>query len=346
MKGKMGDSDGMCLPGALSDCDLFAEACGVVPVLSWPAESSGGLLDQLLASWLPTPDAQSCDSNIVPEKKCCVREPVTAAAGASAGNMQDDPMDDPTTADPTVLPGSTIDAGMRDLGIAPRQGAPGHGTAAATAPSPAPMMSIPGVTRKAARGARAASSDTTCATQIPVPTEHISKHSSMPKRLSADEHRRAQNRKHAANCRARQRATLETAQQEVRDSVAKIEFWKACITELPSGPSILANFDQAAHDQAHTSSSDEACAAQSPAPTEHSSKRKRASASDLCQSQSRNRAADCRSSFRQRTTETTLETLQQEARDSAAKVEFLKACFAEEACGAFVLALFDQFCAR
>ena len=97
---------------------------------------------------------------------------------------------------------------------------------------------------------------------------------------------------------------------------------------------------------ARVASSDEACAAQSPAPTEHSSKRKRASASDLCQSQSRNRAADCRSSFRQRTTETTLETLQQEARDSAAKVEFLKACFAEEACGAFVLALFDQFCAR
>ena len=97
---------------------------------------------------------------------------------------------------------------------------------------------------------------------------------------------------------------------------------------------------------ARAASSDEACAAQSPAPTEHSSKRKRASASDLCQSQSRNGAADCRSSFRQRTTETTLETLQQEARDSAAKVEFLKACFAEEACGAFVLALFDQFCAR
>ena len=88
------------------------------------------------------------------------------------------------------------------------------------------------------------------------------------------------------------------------------------------------------------------CAAQSPAPTEHSSKRKRAWASDLCQAQNRNRAADCRSSFRQRTTETTLETVQQEARDSAAKVEFLKACFAEEACGALVLALFDQFCAR
>ena len=97
---------------------------------------------------------------------------------------------------------------------------------------------------------------------------------------------------------------------------------------------------------ARSASSDEACAAQSPAPTEHSSKRKRASASDLCHSQSRNGAADCRSSFRQRTTETALEMLQQEARDSAAKVEFLKACFAEEACGAFVLALFDQFCAR
>jgi len=97
---------------------------------------------------------------------------------------------------------------------------------------------------------------------------------------------------------------------------------------------------------ARAASSDEACAAQSPAPTEHSSKRKRASASDLCQSQSRNGAADCRSSFRQRTTETALEMLQQEARDSAAKVEFLKARFAEEACGAFVLALFDQFCAR
>ena len=338
----MGDSDGMCLPGALSDCDLFAEACGVVPVLGWPAESSGGLLDQLLASWLPTPDAQSCDSNIVPEKKCCVREPVAAAAGASAGNMQDDPMDDPTTADPSVLPGSTIDAGMRDLGIAPRQGAPGHGTTAATAPSPAPMMSIPGVTRKAARGARAASSDTTCATKIPVPTEHISKHSSMPKRLSADEHRRAQNRKHAASCRARQRATLETAQQEVRDSVAKIEFWKACITELPSGPSILANFDQAAHDQAHTSSSDEACAVQSPAPTEHSSKRsgkrKRLSTDDHRRTQNRKHAADCRA--RQRVS---LETAQQEVRENAAKIDFFLACCSTLPCGHTILAEFDHF---
>ena len=243
----MGAPNRMFLPGALSDCDLFAEACGVVPVLGWPADPSGGLLDQLLAPWLPTSDTQQrCDSNIIAERECFVREPVAAAADAGAGNMQDDP--DPTTADPAVLPGSTIDAGMRDLGIAPRQGAPGHGTAAATAPSSASMTSIPGVTRKAARGARAASSDNTCA--------------------------------------------------------------------------------------------------QSPAPTEHSSKRKRASASDLCQAQNRNRAADCRSSFRQRTTETTLETVQQEARDSAAKVEFLKACFAEEACGALVLALFDQFCAR
>ena len=98
--------------------------------------------------------------------------------------------------------------------------------------------------------------------------------------------------------------------------------------------------------RARAASSDEACAAQSPTPTEHSSTRKRASASDICQSQNRIRAADCRSSFRQRTTDTTLKTVQQEARDSAAKVEFLKACFAEEACGAVVLALFDQFCAR
>jgi len=266
----MGDSDGMCLPGALSDCDLFAEACGVVPVLGWPAESSGGLLDQLLASWLPTPDAQSCDSNIVPEEECCVREPVAAAAGASAGNMQDDPMDDPTTADPTVLPGS------------------------------------------------------------------------MPKRLSADEHRRAQNRKHAASCRARQRATLETAQQEVRDSVAKIEFWKACITELPSGPSILANFDQAAHDQAHTSSSDEACAVQSPAPTEHSSKRsgkrKRLSTDDHRRTQNRKHAADCRA--RQRAS---LETAQQEVRENAAKIDFFLAYCSTLPCGHTILAEFDHF---
>jgi hypothetical protein len=223
------------MPGALSDCDLFAEACGVAPVLGWPADPSGGLLDQLLAPWLPTSDAQqSCDSNIVPERECFVREPVAAAADASAGNMQDDPMDDPAH-----LPGSTIDAGMRDLGIAPRQGAPGRGTAAATAPSPAPEASIPGVTRKAARGARAASSDNACATQIPAPT----KDSSKPKRLSVGEHRRAQNRKHAANCRARQRAALGTAQQEVRDNAAKVDYFLACCSTLPCGHTILAKFD-------------------------------------------------------------------------------------------------------
>jgi len=255
-----------------------------------------------------------------------VGEPVAAAADTSAGNMQDDPMDDPTH-----LTGSKIDAGMRDLGP-PRPGAPDHGTAAATASSPAPVISIGGVTRKrvagitfpAARGARAASSDKACAAQSPAPTEHSSKHSGKHKRLSADEHRRAQNRKHAATCRTRQRATLETAQQGVRDSVAKIEFWKACITELPSGPSILANFDQAAHNQAHTASSDEACAVQSPAPTEHSSKhsgkRKRLSADDHRRTQNRKHAADCRA--RQRAS---LETAQQEVRDNAAKIEFLQA---------------------
>jgi hypothetical protein len=331
----------MFMPGALSDCDLFAEACGVAPVLGWPADPSGGLLDQLLAPWLPTSDAQqSCDSNIVPERECFVREPVAAAADASAGNMQDDP--DPTTADPAVLLGSTIDAGMRDLGIAPRQGAPGHGTAAATAPSSAPVTSIPGVTRKAARGARAASSDNACAAQSPAPTEHSSKHSSKRKRISADDHRRAQNRKHAADCRARQRAALETAQQEVRDSVAKIEFWKACITELPSGPRILANLDQAAHDQAHTSSSDEACAAQGPAPTDHSSKpgskRKRLSADDHRREQNRKHTADCRA--RQRAA---LETAQQEVRDNAAKVDYFLACCSTLPCGHTILAKFDHF---
>jgi hypothetical protein len=324
----------MFMPGALSDCDLFAEACGVVPVLGWPADPSGGLLDQLLAPWLPTSDAQS--RYIFSGKECCVREPVAAAADTSAGNMQDDPMDDPAH-----LPGSTIDAGMRDLGIAPRQGAPGHGTAAATAPSSASMTSIPGVTRKAARGARAASSDNTCA-QSPAPTEHSSKHSSKRKRISADDHRRAQNLKHAADCRARQRAALETAQQGVRDSVAKVEFLQACITELPSGPRILANLDQAAHDQAHTSSSDEACAAQGPAPTEHSSKpgskRKRLSAGDHRREQNRKHAADSRARRR-----TALETAQQEVRDNAAKVDYFLACCSTLPCGHTILAKFDHF---
>ena len=319
------------MPGALSDCDLFAEACGVVPVLGWPADPSGGLLDQLLAPWLPTSDAQS--RYIFSGKECCVREPVAAAADTSAGNMQDDPMDDPAH-----LPGSTIDAGMRDLGIAPRQGALGRGTAAATASSPAPVASIQGVTRKAARGARAASSDNACATQIPAPT----KDSSKPKRLSVDEHRRAQSRKHAANCRARQRAALVTAQQEVRDSVAKIEFWKACITELPSGPRILANLDQAAHDQAHTSSSNKACAAQGSAPTEHSSKpgskRKRLSADDHRREQNRKHSADCRARRR-----AALETAQQEVRDNAAKVDYFLACCSTLPCGHTILAKFDHF---
>ena len=323
------------MPGALSDCDLFAEACGVVPVLGWPADPSGGLLDQLLAPWLPTSDAQS--RYIFSGKECCVREPVAAAADTSAGNMQDDPMDDPAH-----LPGSTIDAGMRDLGIAPRQGAPGHGTAAATAPSSAPVTSIPGVTRKAARGARAASSDNACAAQSPAPTEHSSKHSSKRKRISADDHRRAQNLKHAADCRARQRAALETAQQGVRDSVAKVEFLQACITELPSGPRILANLDQAAHDQAHTSSSDEVCAAQGPAPTEHSSKpgskRKRLSADDHRREQNRKHTADCRA--RQRAA---LETAQQEVRDNAAKVDYFLACCSTLPCGHTILAKFDHF---
>jgi len=308
--------------------------CGVAPVLGWPADPSGGLLDQLLAPWLPTSDTQQrCDSNIVPERECFVREPVAAAADASAGNMQDDPMDDPAH-----LPGSTIDAGMRDLGIAPRQGAPGRGTAAATAPSPAPEASIPGVTRKAARGARAASSDNACATQIPAPT----KDSSKPKRLSVVAHRRAQSRKHAADCRARQRAALETAQQGVRDSVAKVGFLQACITELPSGPRILANLDEAAHDQAHTSSSNEACAAQGPAPTEHSSKpgskRKRLSADDHRREQNRKHAADCRARRR-----AALETAQQEVRDNAAKVDYFLACCSTLPCGHTVLAKFDRF---
>jgi hypothetical protein len=43
----LGAPNRMFLPGALSDCDLFAEACGVAPVLGWPADPSGGLLDQL-----------------------------------------------------------------------------------------------------------------------------------------------------------------------------------------------------------------------------------------------------------------------------------------------------------
>ena len=200
------------------------------------------------------------------------------------------------------------------------------------------MASIPGVTRKAARGARAASSDNACATQIPAPT----KDSSKPKRLSVDEHRRAQSRKHAANCRARQRAALETAQQEVRDSVAKIEFWKACITELPSGPRILANLDQAAHDQAHTPSNDEACAAQGPAPTEHSSKpgskRKRLSAGDHRREQNRKHAADSRARRR-----AALETAQQEVRDNAAKVDYFLACCSTLPCGHTILAKFDHF---
>ena len=325
----------MFIPGALSDCDLFAEACGVVPVLGWPAGPSGGLLDQLLAPWLPTSDAQS--RYIFSGKECCVREPVAAAADTSAGNMQDDPMDDPAH-----LPGSTIDAGMRDLGIAPRQGAPGHGTAAATAPSSAPVTSIPGVTRKAARGARAASSDNACAAQSPAPTEHSSKHSSKRKRISADDHRRAQSRKHAADCRARQRTALETAQQGVRDSVAKVGFLQACITELPSGPRFLANLDQAAHDQAHTPSNDEACAAQSPAPTDHSSKpgskRRRLSAGDHRREQNRKHAADSRARRR-----AALETAQQEVRDNAAKVDYFLACCSTLPCGHTILAKFDHF---
>jgi hypothetical protein len=86
-----------------------------------------------------------------------------------------------------------------------------------------------------------ASAPKACAAHI---NKHSSKHSSKHEHMSADEYRRAQNRKHAADARARQRANLATAQQEVHDNDAKIEFLKACCSELPSGPIILAKFDQ------------------------------------------------------------------------------------------------------
>jgi homoserine kinase len=178
-----------------------------------------------------------------------------------------------------------------------------------------------------------ASTDQACAAQSPAPTEHSSK------LISADDHRRVQNRKHAAeDCRARRRSTLVTAQQEVRNSVAKMEFWKACISELPSGPSMLARCDQAAMGRAPAASSDEACAAQSPASTEHSGKRKRISADDHLRAQNRKHAANCRA--RQRSA---LVTAQQEVRDNAAKIEFLQACCSALPCGPSILAKFDLF---
>jgi len=162
MAAKAPPVDGMFLPGALSDCDLAADACRVAPVPGWPVVS-----EQLLAPRLPTSkDAQSwlatCGTSS--GKECCVREPVAAAAaaaaaaaGTSTGNVQDGLVDD-------LMAASVLS--------------------------------------------------------------------------------RAHNRRYAADRHARQRATLAAAQQEARDSVVEIDFWKACISELPGGPSILAKSER------------------------------------------------------------------------------------------------------
>ena len=185
---------------------LAAKACGVVPVLVSPAERSVGVLDQL-------PNTQGPD-------------PMAAR----------------------LLTGWTGDLAGSKVGAV---GAPDQGTAPTIASTPAPVLGIRGVTRKraaeiafpAAHGARAPSSDEACAAQSPAPTEHSSKPGSKRKRLSADDHCREQNRKHAADCRARRRAALETAQQEVRDNAAKVDYFLACCSTLPCGHTILAKFD-------------------------------------------------------------------------------------------------------
>ena len=202
-----------CLPAAVPlsmvgqpEYALAAKACGVVPVLVSPAERSVGVLDQL-------PNTQGPD---------------------------------PTAA--RLLTGWTGDLAGSKVGAV---GAPDQGTAPTIASTPAPVLGIRGVARKraaeiafpAAHGARAASSDEACAAQSPAPTEQSSKPGSKRKRLSADDHRREQNRKHAADSRARRRAALETAQQEVRDNAAKVDYFLACCSTLPCGHTILAKFD-------------------------------------------------------------------------------------------------------
>ena len=57
-------------------------------------------------------------------------------------------------------------------------------------------------------------------------------------------------------------------------------------------------------------------------------------------------AADCRSRSRQRASEATLKTVQQEARDSAAKLEFMKVCLSKEPGGSTVLTMFNDFAAN
>jgi len=110
-------------------------------------------------------------------------------------------------------------------------GAPDQGTGPTTAPRPAPVIGIRGVTRKraagiafpAARGARAASSDEACAyAQTPAPTEHSSKR----KRASASDLCQAQNRNRAA-----------------ADSRSRFRR-RACLSMEPGGVIALAMFDQ------------------------------------------------------------------------------------------------------
>ena len=178
------------------ECALAAKACGVVPVLVSPAERSVGVLDQL-------PNTQGPD---------------------------------PTAA--RLLTGWTGDLAGSKVGAV---GAPDQGTAPMIASTPAPVLGIRGVMRKraaeiafpAAHGARAASSDEACAAQSPAPTEHSSKR----KRASASDLCQAQNRNRAAEdgrSRFRQRTPeatmLETVQQEVQDSAAKLEFLKELAT--------------------------------------------------------------------------------------------------------------------
>ena len=382
---EMGDPphpvDGVFLSCALSESDLVGEACAVAP-----ADGSGGLLDQLLAPWLPTWDGDNQSCAIFSETECAP-EPAAAAADASAGNMQGIPM-------AAHLAGSKIGAIARDLGTPP--GAPDQKYAL---PVPAPVLDAredgvtavgsdasrnspvvahnnsleglractalggalvlqekPGLvslTRKRAAetavpwayGTSTASSHMACAAQSPaliqatpasvltgylVVDAVVVEHSSSSKPMSADDYRRAQNRKHAADCRARQRASLATTQQVARDRVAKVEFLKACCSEqLPVlfGPDIMATFDQATSG----ASAAKACAA-------HSGKHEHMSADEYRRAQNRKHAADCRA--RQRAS---LATAQQEVYDNDAKIEFLKACCSNLPSGPSILAKFDQF---
>lgn len=222
----------------LAECDL-AKACGTAPMLAWPAGHSVGDRDLSVGALsAPCWDTPSCDIFSSGGNGSHACEPGAAAAGPSAGPQ--DVLVPVTGGEISRVAGGLGDPSMADLdqGTAP--------LAPTTALSPAPLRVGTRLKRKRAaetavpapHGGGVASDRKVCATQSLAPAKRSSK------RTSSEERRREQNRRHAADCRARKRATVAALQQEIADKDMKIEYFKACCSELPAYSLLLAKYDR------------------------------------------------------------------------------------------------------